>query len=230
MHSSDDTMNMNLTINRKSLADEVAAKLQEQISLGHYRVNEKLPIEPELMKTFGVGRSTIREAIKTLANSGLLRVQQGVGTFVEQAGVSREPMDQRLKRARIEDLNEVRQLLEMKIAENAALNRTDKDIELLKQHLEDRKRTAKAGLLRECIEADIQFHMAIAEASGNEILADLYKAISIHVKNWFFKIYTDTQIFEDSYAIHEQLLKSIIAGDAKKAWNTVSKIIHHKYS
>ena len=74
---------MNTIIQKKSLADEVAAKLQEQISLGHYKANDKLPIEPELMKNFGVGRSTIREAIKILANSGLLRVQQGVG-FGEQ--------------------------------------------------------------------------------------------------------------------------------------------------
>jgi len=47
---------MNTLINKKSLAQEVAAKLQEQISLGQYKINEKLPTEPELMKNFGVGR------------------------------------------------------------------------------------------------------------------------------------------------------------------------------
>ncbi len=216
---------MNTLIQKKSLADEVAAKLQEQISLGHYKVNDKLPIEPELMKNFGVGRSTIREAIKILTNSGLLRVQQGVGTFVEQVTANREPMDQRLKRANMQDLNEVRQLLEIKIAEKAALNRTEKDIAAMKTHLANRKIAAEAGLLEACVDADIQFHVAIAEASKNEILADLYKSASVHLKNWFMQIYPDTGIFIETSAIHEQLYKSIIAGDAKKAWSIAEKII-----
>ncbi|PTT00253.1 FadR family transcriptional regulator [Pedobacter sp. HMWF019] len=216
---------MTTIIAKKSLADEVAARLQEQVSLGHYKVNDKLPIEPELMKHFGVGRSTIREAIKILVNSGLLRVQQGLGTFVEPFTGSREPMDQRLKRADIHDLNEVRQLLEMKIAEKAAVSRTEADISAMKQHLAERKQYAKDGLLKECIEADINFHTALAEASKNEVLADLYKSASVHVKKWFFEIYKDTEIFTLSQPSHEQLLKYIIAGDSKKAWNTSIKII-----
>ena len=218
---------MDVLIKKKSLADEVASSIQEQISTGKYRINEKLPIEPELMKSFGVGRSTIREAIKILANSGLLRVQQGIGTFVEIPAASREPMEQRLKRAKVQDLDEVRQLLEMKIAEKAAINRTDSDIIAIRGHLVNRKKAAAAGLIEECIAADIQFHIAIAEASKNEILADLYKSASIHLKKWFLHIYPDTAVFEETYPIHEQLLKSIIAGDAKKAWSVAAKIIGH---
>lgn len=218
---------MSTIVRKKSLADEVASRLQEQVSLGKYKINEKLPIEPELMKSFGVGRSTIREAIKILANSGLLRVQQGIGTFVELPTGSKEPMDQRLKRANVQDLDEVRQLLEMKIAEKAAHNRTDSDIIAIRQHLANRKKAATEGLIDECIEADVQFHIAIAEASKNEILADLYKSTSIHLKNWFLQIYPDARVFEETYILHEQLLKSIIAGDAKKAWTVAAKITGH---
>ena len=179
------------------------------------------------MKSFGVGRSTIREAIKILANSGLLRVQQGIGTFVEQSASNKEPMDQRLKRARVQDLDEIRQLLEMKIAEKAAIYRTDSDIIAIRGHLENRKRAAAAGLIEDCIEADVQFHIAIAEASKNEILADLYRSVSIHLKNWFLQTHPDAAVFEETYNIHEQLLKSIIAGDAKKAWSIAAKITGH---
>lgn len=214
-------------INKKSLAEEVASKLQEQISLGQYKINEKLPIEAELMKSFGVGRSSIREAMKLLANSGLLRIQQGVGTFIQEVTSIQEPMDQRLKRASLEDLDEVRQLLELKIAEKAAINRTEDDIIAMKQHLADRMKTANEGLLEECVEADIQFHIAIAQASKNEILADLYKSVSKHLKKEFLRIYPNTKIFQDTYAIHEQLLKNIIAKDPKKTWNTVAKITGH---
>jgi DNA-binding FadR family transcriptional regulator len=214
---------------KRSLADEVASKLKEQIILGQYKVNEKLPIEPELMKKFGVGRSTIREAIKSLANSGMLRVQQGIGTFVEQTITNREPMEQRLKRANVKDLDEVRQLLEMKIAEKAAINRTEKDIIAIKNYLMARKQAGIDGLIEDCIEADICFHVAIAEASKNEILADLYKSTSVHLKNWFLLIYTDTQIFNESFELHQQLYKAIVAGDPKKAWQIAAKIIGHVY-
>lgn len=219
-------IHIEMLINKKSLAEEVAAKLQEQISLGHYKLNDKLPIEPQLMKSFGVGRSSIREAIKLLTNSGLLRVQQGVGTFVQQV-TGHEPMDQRLKRANIQDLDEVRQLLEMKIAQKAAINRSEKDIHAIEAQLLKRKIAADKGLIEDCIEADIQFHVAIAQAAGNEILADLYQLASIHLKKWFLHIYKDTSAFKATYYLHEQLFKNIVAGDSKKAWNTAAKIIGH---
>lgn len=64
-------------IQRKSLAEDVASKLPERILEGNYKINQKLPVESELMKNFGVGRSTVREAVKILVNSGFLRVKQG---------------------------------------------------------------------------------------------------------------------------------------------------------
>lgn len=217
----------NNLIPRRSLADEVAAQLQQQIALGKYKTGEQLPIEPELMKSFGVGRSTIREAIKLLVNSGLLRVQQGLGTFVEGSEGIKEPLPQRLKRADFKDLDEVRQLIEMKIAEKAAANRTEEDLTEIRQWLAARKKAAIADQLVECVEADIRFHTAIAVASRNEVLADLYKTLTIQIKNWFLTIYSDATDFRQTQGLHEQLLKAIEAGDAKKAWNIAAKIIGH---
>lgn len=218
----------NNLIPRRSLADEVAAQLQQQITLGKYKTGEKLPIEPELMKVFGVGRSTIREAIKTLVNSGLLRVQQGLGTFVEGAEGIQESLPQRLKRADYKDIDEIRQLIEMKIAEKAALNRTEEDLQEIRHWLVLRKRTAADNLLADCIEADIRFHTAIAVAAKNEILADLYKTFAIQMKNWFLTIHQDTSDFRQTQHLHEQLLKAIEGNDTKKAWNTAERIIGHK--
>ena len=212
---------------KRSLADEVAAVIKERIVSGHYEVGTQLPIEPELMKSFGVGRSTIREAIKLLSNSGLLTVKQGVGTFIEEPNGIKEPMDQKLRRAKIQDLDEVRQLLEMKIAEKAALNRTVNDISQITKHLQDRKNAFQKGSLEECVEADIKFHIAIAVASKNEILIDLYKSVSVHLKERFLNIHPDLQSFDDTSEIHEQILKSIIAGDPKKAWQNAAKLLDH---
>jgi DNA-binding FadR family transcriptional regulator len=218
----------NNLIPRRSLADEVAAQLQQQITLGKYKTGEQLPIEPELMRSFGVGRSTIREAIKILVNSGLLRVQQGLGTFIEGTEGIKEPLFQRLKRADINDLEEVRQLLEIKIAEKAAANRTEKDLKEMRRWLAVRKKAALDNLLNETIDADINFHTAIAVASKNDVLADLYKTFSMQVKKYFLSIFNDTTSFIKTQDMHEQLLESIKASDPKKAWNTAAKIIAYK--
>ncbi|MEI6945868.1 FadR/GntR family transcriptional regulator [Paraflavisolibacter sp. H34] len=211
-------------ITKKSLSEEVAEKIREQIAGGRYLPGDRLPIEPELMKSFGVGRSTIREAIKLLTNAGLLRAQQGVGTFVEQAGPLRETMDQRLQRAKEQEVDEIRQLLELKIAEKAARNRTEEDLEKISQHLAARKAAAVEGSLADCVEADIAFHTAIAVASGNDILADLYRAAAGHLKQWFLSRYHQAD-FQKTYLLHERLFKAIRAADGEKAWKIASEII-----
>lgn len=218
---------MQTIIKKRSLADEVAILLQEQIASGVFKIGDKLPIEPELMKSFGVGRSSVREAIKILANRGLLSVRQGVGTFVESQITVSEPLGQRLKRADIKDLDEVRKLLELKIAEKAAENHTAKQIEEMKGHLAERNKAAKSGDLAACVKADINFHITIAVASGNEILLDLYKAAAVHMETWFLQIYSDTRSFIQTQQLHEQLLKHIKKHDAKAAWNTAIAIIDH---
>jgi DNA-binding FadR family transcriptional regulator len=219
---------MNNPIKRNSLADEVAQRLQEQISLGSYKTGEKLPTEPALMESFGVGRSTIREAVRILANSGVLRVQQGLGTFVEEQTGIVEPLPQRLKRAQFEDLDEVRQLLELKIAQKAAINRSQQDIEQMTQCLQRRKDFGAANEVAECIQADIDFHLAIAQASGNSILTDLYRTVAMHLKAKFIERFRTTDTFVNTQQLHKNLLNSIVAQDDQQAWHCVLQIIDHK--
>lgn len=104
-------------IRKRSLAEELAERLRQRITDGQFEVGEKLPAEPELMRIFGIGRSTVREAVKILVNMGFLKVQQGAGTFVESRAAADDPMAQRLRRADIRDLDEVRRILEVAIVE-----------------------------------------------------------------------------------------------------------------
>jgi DNA-binding FadR family transcriptional regulator len=219
--------NEQYTIKRSNLVDEVAGLLQRKISLGEFNSDQKLPPEPELMQLFGVGRSTIREAIRTLSNAGVVRVQQGSGTFVSPKKTSSETLSQRLQRAKGMEINEVRQLLELKIAEKAALNRTEQDIEKIKKHLWDRHQMALLNNAGKCIEADILFHRSIAEASKNAILADLYHTVADHLKEYFLEIYIDTEPFIQTQSLHESLLQSIIEQDSKKAWDWALQITGH---
>ena len=214
-------------IPRQNLADAVVNRLQQQISLGEYRPGEKLPSEPELMENLGVGRSTIREAIRILANAGLIRVQQGSGTFVESKMSIEEPLTQRLKRARAEEVDEVRQLLEIKIVEKAALNSTPEDTGKMKALLEKRHAAALAGDIEASIEADVRFHVSIAEASGNDILADLYKTFSERMTRFFREIHPDTGSFLATQEWHELLLAGIIDKDSEKALHWAAQIVKH---
>jgi DNA-binding FadR family transcriptional regulator len=205
----------------------VVTRLQQQLSLGEYLPGEKLPSEPELMEQLGVGRSTIREAIRILANAGLVRVQQGSGTFVEINSGMAEPLSQRLKRAAAEEVDEVRQLLEMKIAEKAALHNTKKDTDKMRVLLTKRQVAALEGDVEACINTDIQFHVSIAEASHNDILADLYKAFSEQMRRHFQEIYHDTSSFLATQDLHESLLRSIINKNPGKAWHWAAEIVKH---
>ncbi|MFT3703943.1 MAG: FCD domain-containing protein [Agriterribacter sp.] len=208
-----------------SLADEVANSIRQEIIEDKLKPNDQLPTEAELTRSFGVGRSTLREAVKILVHSGLIRVQQGVGMFVEENRGIKEPFSQRLQRVDNEDLDEVRKLLEMKIAEKAAMKRTKADLQKMKQALELRKKRADRNDLSGCVDADIEFHSAIAGASKNDILSELYRTLSIHLKKWFVELYSDTDIFKETQRLHEQLLESITQQDAKKAWNAAARII-----
>ncbi len=209
---------------RTALADSVAGNLKSLIKSRKYKPGDKLPSEPELMKLFSVGRSSIREAVRILANCGMVNVRQGLGTFVELNEGIDEPLHQRLKRAGNADLQEVRQLLELKAAEKAAENRTQKDIIKLTGLLKKRNLAAERQEVNACIEADIQFHIAIAEASKNEILADLYKTIAVQIKKSFSIIHETTSEFSKKQQLHEDLLQSIVDKDAKKAWKCVAEI------
>ena len=134
-------------IRKRSLAEELAERLRQRITDEQFEVGEKLPAEPELMRIFGVGRSTVREAVKILVNMGFLKVQQGAGTFVESRAAADDPMAQRLRRADIRDLDEVRRILEVAIVERAAGRRTEQDIEKIERFLAERGATAAAGRL-----------------------------------------------------------------------------------
>lgn len=213
-----------MIIQKKSLADMVAEQLKQQIVEGVYTIGDKLPTEPELMKTFKVGRSSIREAVKLLVNMGVVQVRQGSGTFVAEASDDNRGSINMSIADRTE-LDEVRKILDIAIVEKAVARRTEKDIERMQSSLEARKANAKNGLLKECIKADLNFHIAIADATYNRILADIYRSASLHLLSEFNRIYDGTNCFINSQSSHEKLLRYIIAGDLKNARKMAIKIV-----
>lgn len=218
-----------MQIQRKTLAQEVAERLIEGISNDEYAIGEKLPIESELMKIYGVGRSSIREAIKILSIQRILNVQQGVGTFVVSKN-AHESLEAQMNKAQIEEVQEVRSLLDSKIAAKAAINRNEEDLKTIKKYLALRNQFAEDNLATECYQADINFHLAIAEACGNNLLKEIYKIATKHIMSSFeTRHHNNTESFKISQNIHILLYQSIENKDAQEASLIAQKIVDQIY-
>lgn len=154
------------------LVEQATSHLRAQITEGHWPVGTKIPGETTLAKTLGVGRSTVREAVRTLATLGLLRSRQGAGVFVI-ADHATEEWPVRLRRASVTDVYEVRMLIEVQAARLAARRRTDEDLIALDAALAAR-RAAGAGPDPDFVDADIELHRAVVAAAHNPVLTDLF--------------------------------------------------------
>lgn len=212
-------------IQKRTLAQEVAKRLTEGIVNDMYAIGDQLPIEPELMKIYGVGRSSIREAIKILSIKGILSVQQGVGTFVVSKNVQ-ESLEIQMSNAEIEEVEEVRSLLESKVAARAALNHTEQELKTIKEYLDLRGKFAQEKQALECYQADINFHLSIAEACGNKLLKEIYKIASRQVLRVFESSHNNnTDAFSISQELHTDLYHYIKNRDADNAAIVAQKII-----
>lgn len=211
------------------LSDKVITAIKKDIAGGKLKKNEKIPSEPELMAIYQVGRSTIREAIKTLAISGILKVQQGSGTFVASK-IKDESLTQRLRRADFEDINAVRSLLEIEIVKLACKNGTEEDLEQLYLHLSQRKNAIDAADQKKCAAADIAFHISIAKAAGNPVLFDLYQNFS-SVMHTFFTARDEESVahFAGSHPAHEQLADAINHKEQQLAEQLINSILQNNY-
>ncbi|MEW9528172.1 FadR/GntR family transcriptional regulator [Microbispora sp. NPDC049125] len=154
------------------LVDQAVETLRAQIAGGAWPVGTRLPGETTLARTLGVGRSTVREALRALAGAGLVRARQGAGVFV----VATSPVEDwrtRLRRAAVTDVYEVRMLVEVQAARLAALRRTPDDLTALDAALHARHEAARADDAA-FVDADIALHAAVVAAAHNPVLTDLF--------------------------------------------------------
>jgi GntR family transcriptional repressor for pyruvate dehydrogenase complex len=202
---------------RIRLADAVALQLERLILEGEYGVGEKLPPERVLAEDFGVGRSSMREALRMVEAGGLLRTDHGIGVFV----VSNEkttllPSDMILTGDyTVPDLFEARLALEREGASIAARKISAEQVANLHRILEQ---AAVPGITDdEFIKLDGQLHQAISAASGNQLLVDLSKSIE-HL----FVVYSHRVIRlpgrrETAQAGHSRIVEAVAAGDSGAA-------------
>lgn len=152
--------------------------LKDKISTSAWPIGELIPKEPELMELIGVGKSTVREAVRSLAAFGMLETVPGVGTFVR----ARTPVSTLLTEFLADhDLEEVlvyRRSLEIEAAQHAAVHRSEAQLQQLREAVE-RAQHAKPGHVDSCDHSTNpgSFHLLVVEASGSKLLLDLYLGV-----------------------------------------------------
>lgn len=165
------------TTRRSGLVDQVIGQLRDAIGQGEWLVGHRIPTEGALAETLGVGRNTVREAVRALAHSGLLEVRQGDGTYVratsEVSGAIR-----RLCGSELREVLQVRRSLEVEGARLAATARTDEDLAQLTELLDARDRAQNEKALEDFVRADTEFHLMVVHSGHNRLLTELYRGLT----------------------------------------------------
>ena len=170
-------------IKSRLLTEQTEEELLAYIISGQIPVGGKIPNEFKLGELFGVGRSTIREAVKSLVSKGILEIRRGSGTYVlKTSGTEPDPLglagiDDKVQLAL--DLIDVRMMLEPEIAERAAFHATAEELVVLEDlcNLIETKIRQGEPYLKE----DTQFHTCIARCSGNKVVEQLIPIIDTAV-------------------------------------------------
>lgn len=203
------------TTRRTGLVEQVITQMRELVSSGEWPVGSRIPPEGELVTALGVGRNTVREAVRALAHAGLFDVRQGDGTFV-RATSELSGAVQRLCGSELEQVLAVRRALEVEGARLAATARTDEEVRELEAELRARNDAIDEQDLEAVITHDAAFHRRLVEASHNAVLIELYEGISEAVLSSVASTFGPTPP-EEQHLAHTQLLAAVRDGDPRRA-------------
>ena len=215
-------------INQKLLVPQIEDQLMMYIGQEKIAIGSKLPSEYTLAEVFGVGRSTVREAIKGLVTKGVLEVKRGSGTFVKSAVMT---IDDPLGLSQLEDkyrlameLFDVRILLEPEIAAVACTNATEEDKKHIKELCDEVEQLYTDG--KNHIQKDMEFHEAIAKCSGNRVFEILIPVIFTAITT--FANLTNRKLMKETIETHRKITEAIISGDSMGA--KCAMIMHLTYN
>ena len=173
-------------INRTSLSDQIAGQLMDLIAGGQLEPGQRLPSERDLCKEFGVGRTSLREGLRSLVAMGILEARVGEGTFVRREGGNL--LENALQRGllfeekKLDDLVETRLMLETQTAFLAAKRATPADLTEIGEAVTEME--AALHQPDRYLEADLRFHLLVARATQNAILHHLIGTIRTYLQEW----------------------------------------------
>lgn len=222
-----------LSMPSRSAHELVVHGIGRRIVAGQYPIGSTLPGDAELMERFGVSRSVLREAMKTLAAKGLIEPKTRVGTRILDEKrwnmFDADILSWRLQRGAdapfFENLFDIRQALEPLAAASAALRRSDDDICRIEAAWHE---MGSPGQTREGFtSADLTFHRAILDASGNPFLHSIGSVIETALAAAFALSapVDDPERFALALRQHRAILDAIVARDAAAASDAMTVVI-----
>jgi len=203
---------------RATLSEQVAVQIADLIAAGHWKPRDKLPSEAELCKIFNISRPSVREALKSLSFAGLVNMRSGQGSFVAE-GPSK--LLERLcahglltSRESVEDLTTTRLVLEGELAGLCAQRATPQELDEIERLV---IAIRQAENRESFLELDLQFHLAIATYSRNQILSQLLRAIRGLLQELIRKSADLPGDKDLTCAQHEKILEALKQRDPRKA-------------
>ncbi|WP_376795796.1 four-carbon acid sugar kinase family protein [Thermogemmatispora sp.] len=206
-------------IEQRPLVAEITQRLLDYLLSGDLKPGSRLPSERQLSEALGMGRSTLRESLKALTLLGLLEVRQGDGTYLRRADSALLPRviewGLLLGEKRTMDLVEARLKIEVAIAELAAQRRDSFAVEELRQLLE---RMGAAGHdYQAFVDADVAFHLKLAEIARNSVLRDILSSIQALLRAWIIRVIQSAGDTDFSYREHLAIFTAVEQGDPGRA-------------
>ena len=202
------------------LYEQIVQQIEESILKGQLKAGDQLPAERDLAQRFGVSRTAVREAVKALREKGLVEAYSGRGTFVTD-GTSqaiRQSLDLMIRINQQEGstyLAELRHMLEPEIAALATTR--------IEEQLLGTMREAVAAMERSLhdpdayVEADLDFHLALAEAAGNPLVLSLLDSIVGLLREQRSRIFNVDGGPERGQFHHKRILAAVESGNAETA-------------
>ncbi|GGM39041.1 GntR family transcriptional regulator [Longimycelium tulufanense] len=203
------------TTRRAGLVEQVIDQMRALVASGEWLVGQRIPPEPELVSALGVGRNTVREAVRALAHAGLFEVRQGDGTFV-RATSELSGAVHRLCGSELREVLEVRRALEVEGARLAALRRTADDLRRLEKSLAERDAAVAAGDSEQVVTTDTAFHLLLVECAHNPVLTELYRGFTEAVRASVATTFS-LQPERQEQVSHTELLDAVRERDPERA-------------
>jgi len=202
-----------------TLVDNVTEKIRRMILEGEIQPGEFLPTRKELAAQFGVGLSTVQEAIQALSAVGMLASRPGKGTWVREDALDGlfhpETVRTRLGELNAKQVYEARGAIEIALTEMAARRRTKDDVEAIWSALE--RMEAAIDDDEAFVEADLEFHLAVARAGRNELLEQFYHLSRRLVVQVIAEVVHLPKVKEDSISYQRAIVEAIESGDPGRA-------------
>ena len=219
-----------------TLVGHIINELSERIIAGEWQPGDYLPPQKALATELGVGVSTIREATQVLVSMGMVESRPGKGTWVRERPAEDDApagtLRLRLSELQASTVFETRLVIEVPMTEYAAERATAEDIAAIQYALEEMERAIAD--IDVFARADLAFHLAVARASHNDLLAQFYQLASQLLADVIEELDRLPGVQEEAMAAHRSLARAIERHDVQGARESalghlgrIGRLIHH---